>query len=59
MSQRNRAKREKNRVVVVPTPGTSFEADMAERDKAADIFRDMAAMGGDITVGLQIGRAHV
>ena len=52
MSMRNRVKREKKRVVVVPTPGKSFEVDMAERDKAADMFREMAAMGGDITVGL-------
>ena len=45
-------KREKTRVKVVPTAGQSFDADMAERDKAADMFREMAAMGGDITVGL-------
>ncbi len=37
---------------VVPTAGKSFEADMAERDKTADTFREIAAMGGDITVGL-------
>jgi hypothetical protein len=42
----------RNRVKVVPTPGKSFEADMAERDKAADMFREMAALGGDVTVGL-------
>ena len=40
------------KILVTPTPGTSFERDMAQRDEAAKAVEKMTALGAPVTVQL-------
>ena len=43
---------EQKKILVTPTPGTSFDRDMAQRDEAAEALEQMLALGATVTVQL-------